>query len=100
MAPRFGKLTSGERNESKRYAAVLVLRELATNASTLIYAYIPQILDLVWVALRDPKVLIREGGADALKACLVLVQVRDNYLRRQWYKKIFDEALKGMLTKF
>jgi hypothetical protein len=35
------------------------------------------------------------GGADALKACLVLVQVRDNHLRRQWYKKIFDEALKG-----
>ena len=49
-------LRLGDRNEARRYAAVLVLKELANNASTLLYSYVPQILDLVWVALRDPKV--------------------------------------------
>lgn len=86
----------GERNEARRYSAVLVLKELATNAPTLIYTYVPQILDLIWVALRDIKTLIREAGADALKACFVLAQVRDNNLRRQWFKKIYDEAQKGL----
>ncbi|KAJ3373228.1 phosphatidylinositol kinase- protein kinase tor1 [Kappamyces sp. JEL0680] len=87
---------SGDRNESKRFAAVLVLSELTKNAPTLIYSYIPQILDLIWIGLRDSKVAIREGAADALNSCLGLVQVRENSLRRQWYKKIFDEVQKGL----
>ncbi|KAJ3083694.1 phosphatidylinositol kinase- protein kinase tor1, partial [Quaeritorhiza haematococci] len=86
----------GDRNESRRYAAVLVLRELAISAPTLIYAYVPQVLDLIWVALRDPKVTIREGAADALNACLELVYQRESQLRRQWYRKIFEEAQKGL----
>ncbi|KAJ3318282.1 phosphatidylinositol kinase- protein kinase tor1, partial [Blyttiomyces sp. JEL0837] len=85
----------GDRNESRRFAAVLVLRELASSAPTLIYSYVPQILDLVWVALRDPKVVIREGGAEALSACLSLLQQRESQQRRQWYRKIYDEAERG-----
>jgi len=33
-----------------------VLKELAQNAPILIYAYVPQILNLIWVVLKDPKV--------------------------------------------
>ncbi|RKO94116.1 armadillo-type protein, partial [Blyttiomyces helicus] len=85
----------GDRHEARRYAAVLVLRELAVSAPTLIYAYVGQILDLIWVALRDPKVVIREGAADALNATLALVHVRENQQRKQWYRKILEEAQKG-----
>ncbi|KAJ3030013.1 UNVERIFIED_CONTAM: phosphatidylinositol kinase- protein kinase tor1, partial [Siphonaria sp. JEL0065] len=87
----------GERNESRRYAAVLVLKELALSSPTLIFSYVPQILDLVWTALRDPKVTIRESGAEVLSACLQLMQQRESHLRRQWYRKIYDEAERGIL---
>ncbi|TPX35002.1 hypothetical protein SmJEL517_g02512 [Synchytrium microbalum] len=85
----------GDRSEARRYAAVLVLRELAANAPIFIYSYVPQILDLIWVALRDSKVVIREGAAETLSATLDLVNQRESHSRRQWYRKIFDEAQKG-----
>jgi len=86
----------GDRHESKRYAAVLVLKELAQNAPILIYAYVPQILNLIWVVLKDPKVVIREGAADALSVCLVLIQQRESSSRNNWYTKILEEAQKGL----
>lgn len=87
----------GDRHESKRYAAVLVLKELAQNAPILIYAYINQILNLIWVVLKDPKVVIREGAADALSVCLVLIQQREgDQKNNQWYKNILEEAQKGL----
>jgi serine/threonine-protein kinase mTOR len=88
-------IATGDKNESRRYSAVFVLKELTINSPTLIFTYIPQVLDLIWLPLRDSKVQIREGAADALNACLVLVQQRESNLRRQWYKKIFDEIQKG-----
>lgn len=86
----------GDRVEQRRFAAVLILREFANNAPTLIYSYVPQILDLIWVALRDTKINIREGGAEALGACLALILQRESTLRTQWYKKLYDEAQKGL----
>eukprot|EP00842_Homolaphlyctis_polyrhiza_P006138 jgi/Hompol1/6525/HPOL_002279-RA len=85
----------GERSESRRFAAVLVIKELTSNASTIVYSFIPQILDSLWAGLRDPKISIREGAAEALSECLGLVQARDNQLRRQLYRKVFEEAYKG-----
>ena len=52
----FCAIYQGDRIEMRRFAAVLVIKELAISAPTLIYTSIPQILDLLWVALRDPKV--------------------------------------------
>jgi FKBP12-rapamycin complex-associated protein len=49
----------GDRNESRRYAAVSVLKEMALNSATLIYSYVPQILELIWIPLRDSKVARR-----------------------------------------
>ncbi|ORX52573.1 phosphatidylinositol kinase Tor2 [Piromyces finnis] len=86
----------GDRHESKRYAAVLVLKELAQNAPILIYAYVPKILNLIWVVLKDPKVVIREGAADALSVCLVLIQQRDGNSNNSWYSKILEEAQRGL----
>eukprot|EP01113_Clastostelium_recurvatum_P006582 TRINITY_DN1298_c0_g1_i1.p1 TRINITY_DN1298_c0_g1~~TRINITY_DN1298_c0_g1_i1.p1 ORF type:complete len:2380 (+),score=927.36 TRINITY_DN1298_c0_g1_i1:62-7201(+) len=88
-------LQERERSEPRRHAAVLVLKELAINAPTLFYVHVALFVDLVWVALRDPKQAIREGAVEALKACLELIAERENRLRLQWYQKIFDEAQKG-----
>ena len=89
---------SGDRNEARRHSAVLVLAELTKNAPTLIFVFVPQILDLIWLPLRDSKVSVREGAAEALRACLNLAHVRETNSRRQWSRKIFDEIQSGLKT--
>lgn len=84
-----------DRQENRRLAAVLVVRELAKNSSTLLYAYIPQIFDCIWVALRDTKVFIRETAAEAVGACLEIIAARDAVLRQRWFSKMYEEALQG-----
>jgi len=64
----------GDRNEARRHAAVLVLKELAVNAPTLIYSYVQQILELIWTALRDSKQPIREAAAELLSQSLRLLR--------------------------
>ncbi|TPX76526.1 hypothetical protein CcCBS67573_g02191 [Chytriomyces confervae] len=86
----------GDRNESRRYAAVLVLKELSLSSPTLIFSFVPQILELIWTALRDPKVIIRESGAEVLRVSLQLLQQRDTILRESWFKKIYADAEGGI----
>ncbi|KAI9793200.1 MAG: phosphatidylinositol kinase- protein kinase tor1 [Peltula sp. TS41687] len=85
-----------DRQESRRFAAVLTIRELARNSPTLIYAFVSQIFEVIWVALRDPKVLIRESAAEALRVCFGIVGARDPVLREQWFSRMYDEALQGL----
>ncbi|KAK9379012.1 armadillo-type protein [Kockiozyma suomiensis] len=84
-----------DRQESRRQAAMLIITELAANSPTILYAYVPQILDVIWVALRDPKVAVRIDAADALRACLKIMYQRDNQMRQQWYERIYTEAQLG-----
>ncbi|EEB07626.1 phosphatidylinositol kinase Tor2 [Schizosaccharomyces japonicus yFS275] len=86
----------GERHENRRYAAVLILKELAHNTSTLIYSHVASIIELIWYGLRDPKVLIRCASAEALSECLEIIRHRDASIRIQWYSKILSEAQRGM----
>lgn len=85
-----------DRQENRRFASALLLRELARSSPTLIYGFIGQILDLIWVALRDPKVLIRETAAEALGVCLAIMKYRDQSNRDMWYSKILEEAKSGL----
>lgn len=61
---------TGERIEARRYAAVLVLRELTRDAPTLVYDHVPELLDNLWTALRDPKV--RTSLFDRVELALTL----------------------------
>ncbi|KAJ5232571.1 hypothetical protein N7468_005527 [Penicillium chermesinum] len=85
-----------ERQESRRFAAVLVIRELAKGSPTLLYGFVPQIFELVWVALRDPKVLIRETAAEAVGECFEIIVARDAQVRQSWFARIYEEALLGL----
>ncbi|KAJ3072072.1 phosphatidylinositol kinase- protein kinase tor1 [Podochytrium sp. JEL0797] len=85
-------LQEPDRNESRRYAAVLVLKELALSSPTILFSYVPQILELIWIPLGDSNVTTRERGAEVLRACLQLMHKRESNLRRQWYSKIYAEA--------
>ncbi|BDD58165.1 hypothetical protein MAP00_003466 [Monascus purpureus] len=85
-----------ERQENRRFAAVLVIRELAKGSPTLLYGFVPQIFELIWVALRDPKVLIRETAAEAVSECFEIIAARDMQVRQSWFTRIYEEALQGL----
>lgn len=85
-----------DRVEERRYSAVLILRELARNAQTLLYAYVQHIFDLIWVGLRDVRLLIRETAADAISGCFQIIRERDQSMRLTWQSKIYDEAVQGI----
>ncbi|KAK1282825.1 Serine/threonine-protein kinase TOR [Acorus calamus] len=65
----------GERVEYRRFAAVLILKEMAENASTVFNVHVPEFVDLIWVALRDPTLAVRERAVEALR--LVSVSLKN-----------------------
>jgi len=85
-----------DRIEERRYSAVLVLRELARSAPTLMYQYIPTIFDWIWVALRDPRQLIRVTSAETVSACFKIIRERDQEMKQLWMTKIWQEAKQGL----
>ncbi|KAK0553866.1 phosphatidylinositol kinase- protein kinase tor1 [Tilletia horrida] len=96
----FNYLSMSERDEDGRYAAVCIIRELADNAPHLFYPFIPRVLDQkIWVALRDPKLHVREGAADALGACLKILSARQKQMGTQLFNMIWTEANKGLTRK-
>lgn len=84
-----------DRNESRRYAAALVFRELARTAPWSIADRVESILDYIWTALRDPKVNVREAAASALSGCLKIAGNRDAATRNECYAMVFEQAQKG-----
>lgn len=86
---------NADRQENRRFAAVLTLRELAVNAPTLLYQYVPGILESIWGAVRDPKVLIRESTAEALRNVIDIVGPRDVHFKESWYNRIYQEIQYG-----
>ncbi|RYO85920.1 hypothetical protein DL762_004999 [Monosporascus cannonballus] len=85
-----------DRLEEKRYSAVLVLRELARNAPTLMYAYVGLIFDLIWVGLRDPRQLIRVTSGETVSACFRIIRERDQEMKQAWMTKMYNELLAGL----
>lgn len=88
---------SGDRNEGKRHAAVLVLRELAVSTPTFFFQQVQQFFDCIFNAVRDPKPVIREAAVAALRAALVVTTQRETKesQKPQWYRQCYDEAEKG-----
>ncbi|KAG9238765.1 armadillo-type protein [Amylocarpus encephaloides] len=85
-----------DRVEERRYGAVLILRELARNAPTLVYGFVSLIFDQIWVGLRDQRLLIRQTAAEAISACFQIIRERDQAMRQTWQNKIYDEAVQGV----
>jgi len=92
----------------KRYAAVLILKELASNSSVLFTPHIPAFLEDIWIALHDSRIHVRQGGADALRAVLVMISQRNyrpqsdtfsasgpDLLKHSWCLQTFTKAIQG-----
>ena len=89
-------LQTEPRQESRRFAAVLIIRELAKHSPTLLYPFVPQILDCIWAALRDVKVLIRETAAEAVGASFKIISARESAARQQWFSRMYAEVMQGL----
>ncbi|KAF1821278.1 TOR1 phosphatidylinositol 3-kinase [Dissoconium aciculare CBS 342.82] len=87
-------LTS-ERNENRRFAAVLVLKELARNSPTLLYTYIASVLASIWEGLRDQKVVIRETAAEVVFHSFQILSARDPQHRSTCLSRMLEGAQDG-----
>ncbi|KAK7512486.1 armadillo-type protein [Phyllosticta citriasiana] len=84
-----------DRQENRRFAAVSNLRELAKNSPTLMYQWVAQIFEVIWYALRDPKVRIRQAAAEAISSCLEIISARDQQMRSHFFNKVYEQVLHG-----
>jgi FKBP12-rapamycin complex-associated protein len=85
-----------DRVEYRRFAAVLILKEMAENASTVFNVHVPEFVDAIWVALRDPQLQVRERAVEALRACLRVIEKRETRWRVQWYYRMFEATQDGL----
>ncbi|KAJ3212943.1 phosphatidylinositol kinase- protein kinase tor1 [Entophlyctis luteolus] len=92
------EILKGDRNEIRRYSAVLIIKELAVNTPNLVYSYMHQVLDCIWTGLRDSKLQIRETAAETLGSCLKVMVQRDAHQYKEWYLRVYSEASKGILS--
>ncbi|XP_078434846.1 target of rapamycin [Wolffia australiana] len=86
----------GDRIEHRRFAACLILKEMAENASTVFNVHVPEFVHAIWVALRDPKLFVRERAVEALRACLRVIETRETRWRVQWYYVMFEATQEGL----
>ena len=84
--------------QEPRYAGVLILKELARNSPIYFHAHISLVFDKILMPLRDPRVMIREGAAELLAACLEIVYKREKGNRSPFLFKIFQDAQMGLKT--
>ena len=78
-------LGPGERPEAQRYAAVLILRQMAENAPAVFNVHVRAFIDVVWNALRHPKLAVRQVAVKALR-------VRPIVSNLQWLPSPGDEV--------
>ena len=61
--------------------------QVAENAPSLLYVHVAEVFQHLWIAMREPRVAVREGAAAALRAVLELVAGRESRLRTHWYRR-------------
>ncbi|MDP2434404.1 MAG: hypothetical protein Q8P67_01525, partial [archaeon] len=89
-------LQGGSRYESRRLAAVLILKELAENAPTLFFKYNKELREAVWIPLSDSKSLVRLSTLQAISATLRIISGREQLLRTHWYSRLYEEAARTL----
>ncbi|KAG5734545.1 Phosphatidylinositol 3-kinase tor2 [Termitomyces sp. T112] len=85
-----------DKQESPRYAGVLILKELARNSPTYFHSHIGVVFDNILVPLRDQRLIVREGAAELLAACLEIVMQRERQTRSPYLFKILQDAQTGL----
>ncbi|KZT51925.1 phosphatidylinositol 3-kinase [Calocera cornea HHB12733] len=93
--PRAIEVLQPGQPESPRWVAVLVLKELARRIPAYFHMQVFQVLNNIWVLLRDTRVQVREAAAELLSACLDILRDRDRHLKDAAFMKLIAEATQG-----
>ncbi|CAN3370118.1 serine/threonine-protein kinase Tor2p [Diutina catenulata] len=91
--------TDGKSADTKRHAAILIIIALADNAPLLLFGYVPQILKVLWGALKDSKQIIREDAALTLEKSLAILNERDPAVRAYWIQNLAQHATEVLTEK-
>lgn len=83
-------------SDNRRHAALLILTALIENAPSLLLPFINQILEHLWVPLKDHKYIVRVDAAVALRKCMGIIYERDIESRRFWIKNFIEKASKSL----
>jgi len=94
--PAAVEMMQPDKAESPRYAGVLILKELARNSPTYFHSHLGIVFDSILVPLRDQRVIVREGAAELLAACLEIVSQRERQARSPYLVKILQDAQNGL----
>jgi FKBP12-rapamycin complex-associated protein len=94
--PAAVELLQGDKQESPRYAGVLILKELARNSAIYFHSHISLVFDKILIPLRDSRNIVREGAAELLAACLEIVTTRERQTRTTYLTKILQDAQLGL----
>ncbi|PHT27067.1 hypothetical protein CQW23_33327 [Capsicum baccatum] len=68
---------------------------MAENASIIFNVHVPEFVDAIWVALRDPTLVVREKVIEALCACLRVIEKCETRWSVQWYYRMFEATQDG-----
>lgn len=88
--------SSNSKQEYRKHASLLIITAIANNSPYLLYPYINSLLDNIWRALRDNKLVIRVDAAETLEKCLAIIQDRDSKLTKKWFQRLFKGCAYGL----
>lgn len=90
--------TLSSKQEYRKHAALMIVSALADNSPYLLFPYVNPILDNIWLALRDTKLVIRMDAAETMRKCLFILQARDPSIAKEWYNRIFMTGIHGLTS--
>lgn len=88
------EIPNSSNQSHRRFAACVVLQQLAENAPTVFFVRTKEFFDLIWRPLWDPQERIRLAAGAALSACLAVLRQRTYHL--QWYCNIYEQIHVGI----
>ena len=94
-----------EREEAKRfqkgYSSVLVLREIACCMPTFFFQNVSQFYDVIFNAVWDSRIDLRESAVHAIRAGLIVTVQRESakqakHQHQAWYKTCYTAVIEGL----
>ena len=87
------------RDDYKRLLSLLILQKVANNSPTHFYQHIQAFREKILAPLKDKQILIREAAADALSACLIIMQQRENQKKNDFYFEFLERRIEAIYTR-
>eukprot|EP00210_Caulerpa_lentillifera_P007080 g6773.t1 len=79
--------------------AALFLKSIAEQAPAAFNVHVQKFLSIVWNGLKDTNADLRIASAQAVGACLSVIEQRETRNRVQWFHFLANEAIAGLHTR-